>query len=31
VLENAALKGAGLHRMLHWRDALKEYLGPPRA
>ena len=27
VLENKRLKELGLHRMLHWRDALAEYLG----
>jgi dTDP-4-dehydrorhamnose reductase len=27
VLENRRLKELGLHRMLHWRDALAEYLG----
>lgn len=26
VLENARLKALGLNRMLHWRDALSEYL-----
>ena len=27
VLENRQLKNLGLNRMLHWRDALAEYLG----
>jgi dTDP-4-dehydrorhamnose reductase len=27
VLENRRLKDLGLNRMLHWRDALAEYLG----
>jgi dTDP-4-dehydrorhamnose reductase len=27
VLENARLKDLNIHRMLHWRNALKEYFG----
>ena len=31
VLENARLKALGLNRMLHWRDALSEYLDQKKA
>ena len=31
VLENHRLKDLGINRMLHWRDALGEYLGRTRA